>query len=54
MTTSNKPSLYQQLKESPLQTDIGEFSFSSEQLGNGGNSTVFLFERNGKNMLLSS
>ena len=48
MTTSNKPSLYQQLKESPLQTDIGEFSFSSEQLGNGGNSTVFLFERNGK------
>ena len=31
-----------------LKTDIGDFNFKESQLGSGGNSTVFLFERNGK------
>lgn len=39
-------SLHAQLRSmGSLQTDIGEFSFI-EQIGSGGNSTVFLFKRN--------
>lgn len=40
-------SLHAQLRSmDSLKTDIGEFIFK-EQIGSGGNSTVFLFERNG-------
>lgn len=42
-------SLYKQLKEKKiLSTDIGDFLFREEPLGSGGNSTVFLFERNNR------
>lgn len=41
--------LYKKLERSKtLVTDIGDFNFQESQLGSGGNSTVFLFERNSK------
>ncbi len=44
---SNDNSLYRKLKNAKkIDTDLGEFIFSNEQLGEGGNSLVFLFEKN--------